>query len=92
MKLTFTRDDRAGRTGHGMTVKDARTARSDVRYYAGTSREDTPTVLALLLVARALDSLLRDASRGEMSVAIVHSDGFASPQTAIDTVRREIPA
>lgn len=66
---------RAGRTGHRMRVVDAKRTRMDAREWLGNSRDDLPTVQALLLAARSISRLLEDATTGDVAELTVFIGG-----------------
>jgi hypothetical protein len=78
---------RAGRTGYQLSVKTARSYRSEIRHRAGTTREDLPTTLELLAAAKALSVLLYDATEGDARLMVQMSDGeFYRPALVISSL------
>lgn len=58
-----------------MSVREAKHERMEVRDWLGNSRQDTPTIVAMLAAASALSALLVDASGNTLRLIVEDIDG-----------------
>jgi hypothetical protein len=77
---------RAGRTGHRLRVKDARTHRAQARHALGVGRDELPTTVEILRAAGHLSRLLADATEGDAKLVVELGGECVSPTVVLSTL------